>query len=95
MQLAIRDGRVPAFKDLCATTTREFYADESGRNYAQARYLCYYLQENGKLVDYYHSFVKNADKDPTGYETLKKILGREDMDQFKKEWESYVMKLRF
>ena len=95
LQLAIRDGRVPAFKDLCATTTREFYADESGRNYAQARYLCYYLQENGKLVDYYHSFVKNADKDPTGYETLKKILGREDMDQFKKEWESYVMKLRF
>ncbi len=31
----------------------------------------------------------------TGYFTLMKLLGEEDMDAFKKRWEDYVLKLRF
>lgn len=93
LQLAIQDDRLQSFEDLCSTTTREFYDSDYG--YAQARYLCYYLQESGLLISYYHTFRKNASKDPTGYKTLKQILGREDMDKFQKEWEAYVLKLRF
>ncbi len=94
LQLAIQDDRVPSFETLCSTTTREFY-DGASTNYAQARYLCYYLQQHEKLVPYYHQFVKDVDADPTGYETLKRILGREDMNQFQRDWQDYVMKLRF
>ena len=94
LQLAIKDGRVPTFKELCSTTTREFY-DGHGTNYAQARYLCYYLQESGLLKSYYHNFRKNADDDPTGYKTLQQVLGRTDIDNFQEEWEAYVSKLRF
>lgn len=92
---AIKDGRVPAFKTLCSTTAREFYDEDPGTNYSQARYLCYYLQEHGLLVKYYHAFRRNADADPTGYETLKRVLGERDMDAFKQKWEGYVAKLRF
>ena len=53
------------------------------------------LQEKGLLNNYYHSFVANAKTDPTGYKTLQTVLKRQDMAQFKKEWEAYVMKLRF
>ena len=94
LQGTITSKRLPSFKDLCGTTTREFYND-AGTNYAQARYLCYYLQERGLLIDYYHTFRKNSLTDPGGYETLKQILKRDDMNAFQNEWEEYVLKLRF
>ena len=61
----------------------------------QARYLCYHLQEHGLLTKYYHAFRKNAATDPTGYQTLKTVLGEEDMAQFQERWEAEVLKLEF
>ena len=95
LQAAIHDERLPSIKSLCGTSRREFYDDEYGTNYAQARYLCYYLQETGKLVDYYHAFRRAADADPTGYDTLVRILRERDMQDFQKRWEHYVSRLRF
>jgi hypothetical protein len=95
LQKAIRAGHVPSFETLTGTTTRQFYNEDPGTNYSQARYLCYYLQEKGLLRTYYRRFVANAAEDPTGYDTLKEVLGEKDMAAFKKKWESYVMKLRF
>ena len=94
LQGTISAKRLQSFETLCGTTTREFYRG-AGTNYAQARYLCYYLQERGLLVDYYHAFRKNSVQDPGGYETLKQILKRDDIEVFQKEWEEYVLKLRF
>ena len=95
LQRTIGDGKLLSFNTLCHTKTNEFYGDSQGTNYAQARYLCYYLQEQGKLVQFYHQFVKNAATDPSGYATLKSVLGTEDMTQFQKDWEAYVRKLSF
>jgi len=93
LQEAIRRDRVPSFKQLCSTTTREFYNDERGTNYAQARYLCYDLQERGLLVKYYHAFRKNAPEDPTGYKTLQSLLKERDMPAFQDRWEQSILKL--
>jgi len=95
LQKAIRNGRVPAFETLCGTTTREFYDRDPGTNYSQTRYLCYYLQERGLLTKFYHAFRKNADTDPTGYQTLLSILDEDDADAFRKRWEKFVLGLRF
>ena len=95
LQDAIKAGDVPPFEDLTGVTGKQFYGDDPGTNYAQARYLCYYLQEKGLLVKFYREFVANQKEDPTGFKTLKKILGEDDMAAFKKKWEAYVMKLRF
>jgi len=95
LQRAIKSGTVPSFKDLTSTTDREFYGNDKGTNYAQARYLCYYLQEQGKLVGFYHDFVANQKTDPTGYKTLVKTLGEPDMDAFQKRWDQFVMDLKF
>jgi len=92
---AIRKGRVPPFKDLAATSDHQFYRMDKGTNYAQARYLCYWLQENGLLVKYYHAFAAGHEKDPTGHETLKRILGTDDIRAFKKRWEAWVLTLTF
>lgn len=92
---AIRRRAVPSFKALTATTDKEFYDEDPGSNYAQARYLCYYLQQEGKLVRFYKEFRATREKDPTGYGTLQKVLGEGDMDAFKTRWEAWVMKLSF
>lgn len=95
LQRAIRAGGVPSLKDLTGTTDRDFYHDERGTNYAQARYLCYYLQEKGLLAQYFKSFVKGAAADPGGYSSLQKVLGQPDMKAFQKKWEVFVLGLRF
>ncbi len=95
LQRAIRNGKQPSFKELCGTTDAEFYEQSRGPNYAQARYLCYYLQQKGLLPSYYRRFLAGREDDPTGYKTLKAVLGRDDMDKFQQEWEAYVLKLKY
>jgi hypothetical protein len=97
LQDAIHKKKTPSFKTLCSTTTEEFYEKDRGTNYAQARYLCYCLQEKGLLRKFYRRFYANRKEDPTGYATLVEILGRsdKDMDAFQRDWEAYVLKLRF
>ncbi|MHC4078691.1 MAG: hypothetical protein ACYST0_09670, partial [Planctomycetota bacterium] len=95
LQQAIRRQEVPTFRTMTATTDHQFYSLDRGTNYAQARYLCYYLQEKGLLRKYYKAFHAARKQDPTGYRTLQKVLGRQDMKAFQKEWERYVLKLRY
>ncbi len=95
LQEAIRDDRVPSFEAMTGMDDDAFYNKDRGTNYSQARYLCYYLQEKGLLVKFYHAAVKAQKDDPSGYKTLQKILGESDMDAFKKKWEAYVAKLVF
>jgi hypothetical protein len=95
LQSAINKHLVPSFETLCGMDEDGFYTKDRGTNYAQARYLCYYLQEKGLLVKFYNEFYANRTDDPTGYFTLKKILGLEDMESFKTTWEQFVLKLTF
>ncbi|MHC4185422.1 MAG: hypothetical protein ACYSUC_04445, partial [Planctomycetota bacterium] len=95
LQGDIRAGRISSFEALTHTNEGEFYRCDKGNNYAQARYLCYYLQEQGLLVRFYHEFHSNWQKDPTGYATLKTVLGEKDMAAFQKRWEQFVLKLTF
>jgi hypothetical protein len=93
LQQAIKAGKVPPFKILTAMDTNTFYNDDKGTNYAQSRYLCYYLQENALLVKFYQDFYAHRQEDPTGFKTLQKVLAQTDMDLFKKKWEKHVLGL--
>ena len=95
LQRAIAAERVPSFAALCSTSTHEFYQEDPGTNYAQARYLCYYLQEKRLLRTYYHRFRETHERDPTGFVTLQSVLGEEDMRAFQDRWAAWVMELRF
>jgi len=95
LQAAVRRKQVPPFETLCASTSRQFYEEDKGTNYAQARYLCYYLQEQGLLRKFYSRFRANYAEDKTGYRTLQEVLGRRDMDALQRKWEAWVLSLRF
>lgn len=97
LQERIKQGTVLPFERLMALSTIEFYGESEGYSihYGQSRYLCYYLQEHGLLRRYYAEFVADAADDPTGYRTLQRMLGVEDMAAFQREWEAFVLRLRF
>ncbi|MBI3070832.1 MAG: DUF1570 domain-containing protein [Deltaproteobacteria bacterium] len=95
LQRAIHERRVPSLSSLLATTTSQFYDDDPGTNYAAARYLLYYLQERGLLAKFFSTFRANVDRDPSGLETLKSILGTTDLAAFQKRWEAFVATLTF
>ena len=80
---------------MCSTTSGEFYDDRLGTNYSQARYLCYYLQQQGKLRAFYHHFRKHVDDDRSGLQSLRAVLGEQDLDAFQDRWEAYVLKLQY
>ena len=93
LQRAIRENRVPSFKTLLEMNAKDFYDDSSGVHYAQSRYLCYYLQQLGLLVKFYHHFLKNQADDPSGFKSLQTVLGEADMEAFQTRWEKYVLGL--
>jgi hypothetical protein len=95
LQQALRKHRVPSTLELTRTEDHAFYDDDHGTNYAQARYLCHWLQEHGVLEDFYREFVAAADKDPTGFATLSSVVGYPNMDEFDVQWRKFVLGLRF
>ncbi len=95
LKKAIGLKAVPSFYRLTSLDADEFYGENQGVYYSQARYLCYYLQEKGLLVRYYHEFRDNRERDPTGYKTLVRILGQKDMKVFKKKWEKFTLSIDF
>lgn len=96
LQKAIDAKTLLSFKDLCATTSEQFYHDRAD-HYAQARYLCYYLQEHNLLVPYYQAFTKAQATDPSGWQTLLATLHLTEaqMPAWQAEWEKWAMTLHF
>jgi hypothetical protein len=95
LQEALREGTVPSFATLTATTREQFYDEDPGTNYAQARYLCYWLQERGLLRRFYRAFVADAERDPGGFDTLRATVGYDDMTAFERDWREFTLALRF
>jgi len=88
LQRALKIGNAPSFVELVHMNRSEFYNDGAGTHYSTSRYLLYYLQQQGKLRDFYKAFRDGHAKDPTGYATLTSMVG--DIDAFRAKWEKFV-----
>jgi hypothetical protein len=91
LKRAIQAGKLPSFEAMTGDRDVQFYMSNTG--YAQARYLCMYLQERGLLHRYYDAFSTGVATDPTGYRTLVRILGNPDMTRFEKQWQAWALAL--
>ena len=60
------------------TTGDDFRGSRESVNYAQARYLCMYMQQQGVLTEYFHQFRANQDDDPNGDATLLAVFDQHD-----------------
>jgi len=91
LKRAIRAGKLPSFAAMTSDSEERFRASSTG--YAQARYLCLYLQEKGLLHRYYDQFLAGVATDPTGYKTLVRVLGAPGMKGFEARWQEWVLAL--
>jgi hypothetical protein len=73
---------------------KDFRGANVGRNYAQARYLCMYLQEQGKLQEFYRRYRDNQLNDPHGIASLEKTLGAKAMLSLDQDYQQWVMTLK-
>lgn len=84
----IKAKSLPTLAKLLHTGRDEFY-EADWDAYAQARYLCYYLQEHGQLHAFYDKF--HDDKaDESGQAALEAVLG-EKLADFEPKWREWVL----
>ena len=88
----IKDKSVPTVKALI-TTSRDGFYDAEYDSYAYARFLCQYLQDHGKLRDFYKKFHADQKKDPTGKASLAAIIGT-DLASFDVVFRKWAANLR-
>jgi hypothetical protein len=84
----IKAKTLPSMKTLLSTKRDEFYGARYDA-YAYARYIVYYLQEQGKLQEFYKTFKADT-KDFTGITALESVLG-EKLDAFEPKWRAWVL----
>lgn len=92
LQNGLRAKVVPSLSALAKLSDAAFYADDSGVYYAQARYVCFWLQERGLLVRFVRRAIELQHEDPTGLRALEEVLGAEP-DSVRSEWEHFVLGL--
>lgn len=93
LQVAIREGDLPSLRWLTAATPDEFYGESGGTNYAMARYLMQYLQDEGHLRPFVAAYTAGRGADPTGYQTLLDTVGADDVAAFSARWEAWALGL--
>ncbi len=85
LKKAIDNNTLVSLEHLLNLPEKDFYEDPEGYNYAEARYLCYYLQKKGLLTNFYKRFKQQQSSDPTGAKTLVEIM-KKDIDSIEKDW---------
>ena len=91
----LRAGHFVPLQQLLSTSREEFYEDPQGMHYAEARYLCYYLQEKHLLRKFYREFKKNHSADPTGIKTLLRVTGKDSPKQLERQWLEFLAPLSY
>lgn len=94
LQKAIRGKHCITLSNFMAETSEKFYEDDSGVSYALARYLCFYLQELGKLEQFYKSYRDKFSADVTGRKMLEQVTGKK-LAEFEKSLHSWVLQLNY
>jgi hypothetical protein len=97
LQQAIRGQKTVSLRQLIHLDDTTFFGSDRGLYYAQARYLCLYLQEQGLLVDFYRAFLADLDPDPSGWASLLKTLQTQEseIEAFEARWKDFVLGLTF
>ncbi|MGA3066705.1 MAG: YfhO family protein [Tepidisphaeraceae bacterium] len=89
LQEGIRSDHVLSIQDLITGDPK--IAFENDYAYAEARYLCYYMQEKGLLGRFFTELQANIATDPTGFNTFQDVLGESDLYSFQSRWSQWIL----
>ena len=92
----LRRGGITPLKKLVTMSDAEFRGKKESLNYANARYLCFYLQQRGLLTRFYKTFraARRAGTDTTGWASLGATIGQ-PAGSFETQWHAWLKTLRW
>lgn len=93
LQEALNDKTYTSLDKLLKSDDDIFYSDNSSFHYAQARYLCQYLQEHKMLRTFYKKFRDGYETDKTGKKFLEEVTGLK-IGELDKEYKVWAMNLK-
>lgn len=93
LQEAIRRKQLRSLEDLIKSD--DFRGRDEGRNYAQARYFCLYLQRKGLLREYFRRFQDGHKSDPKGLHAVAGVLPEQSWEELNSQFNAWVMTLKY
>jgi hypothetical protein len=93
LKKAIKDKSLGSLSEFMKDTSHNFYADDSGKNYACARYLCLFLQEQGKLEEFYKFYRDKYATDLSGRKMLEQVF-RKSLHEIEEAFFAWAMGLK-
>jgi len=72
----------------------QFRGHGEGTNYAQARYFCLFMQQQGVLAAFYRAFRDRYSDDPRGMRTLAEVFPATDLDELDREFKRWMLSLK-
>lgn len=88
---AIRNGQLQPLESLLQST--RVRSEEQAVDYAQARYLCLYLQQKNMLVPFYRKFRESTELDPTGRRALCRLFGVDSINDVDRDFQKWALSL--
>lgn len=88
LQAALKFDRLPGLQ--ATMQAPSLRGEGEGLQYAVVRYFCLFLQERGKLKEFYTRFREEALEDGTGMQTLVSLLGADSMDEIDAEFRDWL-----
>ena len=82
-------NRLRPWEDLFATKPKAFMARAS-QHYPQVRSIFEYIAEQGRLGEWYQTFVVTFDEDPTGMLAFEKVFER-PAEEVERDWKSWLL----
>lgn len=93
LQTVIRQGRLRSLAEL--VEERDFRGSLVGTNYAQARYFCMYLQQQGLLAEFFHDFRDHRADDFAGSAAVMRAMRGRSWEQLDRDFQAWVLALSF
>jgi hypothetical protein len=94
LKQAIVAGQAPSFRAMAEGSRGDFNGDRGHLYYATARYLFFWLQDQGLLESFYRSYRARSAVDGAGVglDVLREVT-RRDLHALRAEWETFVSNL--
>ena len=92
LQRAMEQDKLRSLRSLIGDN--DFRGKREGLNYAQARYFCLYMQEQGVLEEYFQKFRDNQQHDPLGYKTVAQVFPERSWDELDADFLRWVAGLK-
>ena len=87
-----KEREAASLPTLFALNESSFRAENEDLHYATARYLCQWLDQQGKLWPFYQRFRDHQASDPSGVQSFTAVVGKTPAEA-NAEWASWVKRL--